>query len=65
MKCCSQNMVKCSKILNTFLILFSNKMLVIRIGIHKMHVRIANRVNPEQTASLGALWAVGLDLFGR
>ena len=26
----------CSKILNTFLFLFSNKMLVIRAGIHKM-----------------------------
>ena len=29
--------VKCSKISNTFLYLFSNKMLVIRAGIHKMH----------------------------
>ena len=33
---------KCSKILNTFLFLFSNKTLVIRAGIHKMLVRIAN-----------------------
>ena len=38
---------KCSKILNTFLFLFSNKMLVIRAGIHKMHVRIANRKVPD------------------
>ena len=33
---------KCSKILNTFLVLFSNKMLVIRAGVHKVLVRIAN-----------------------
>ena len=42
---------KCSKILNTFLILFSNKMLVIRAGIHRMFVRIVNREDPDQTAS--------------
>ena len=35
---------------NTFLVLFSNKM-VIRAGIHKMIVRIANREDPDQTAS--------------
>ena len=34
---------KRSKILNTFLFLFSNKMLVFRAGIHKLLVRIANR----------------------
>ena len=34
---------KYSKILKTFLFLFSNKMLVLRAGIHKMLVRIANR----------------------
>ena len=34
---------KCSKISNTFLYLFSSKMLVIRAGIEKMLVRIANR----------------------
>ena len=33
-----------------FLSLFYNKMLVIRAGIHKMHVRIANREDPDQTA---------------
>ena len=42
---------KCSKILNTFLFLFSNKMWVNKAGIHKMHVRIANRGDPGETAS--------------
>ena len=40
-----------NKILNTFLIQFSNKMLVIKAEIHKMLVRIANREDPDQTAS--------------
>ena len=40
-----------SKILNTFLFLFSNKMLVIKAGIHKILVRIANREDPDQTIS--------------
>ena len=31
--------------------LFSNKMMVIRAGIRKVFVRIANRVDPDQTAS--------------
>ena len=30
-------------------------MLVIRAGIHKMHVRIANREDPDQTASSEAV----------
>ena len=42
---------KYSTILNTFLFLFSNKMLVFRVGFRKMLVRIANRVDPDQTAS--------------
>ena len=44
---------KCSKIMNTFLFLFSNKMLVINIRsrIHKMLVRTANREDPDQTSS--------------
>ena len=46
---------KCSKILNTFLFLFSNKMLVIGAGIHKLLVRIANREDLDQTASSEAL----------
>ena len=46
---------KCSKILNTFLILFSNKVLIIKAEIHKMSVRIANRKDPDQTASLEAV----------
>ena len=33
---------KCSKILNTFLFLFSNKMLVIKAGIYKRLIRIPN-----------------------
>ena len=44
---------KCYKILNTFLFLFANKMLVFRIwilNIHKKLVRIANRKDPDQTA---------------
>ena len=41
---------KCSKILNYFLS-FSNEMLVFRAGIHKLLVRIANREDPDQTAS--------------
>ena len=37
----------CSKIFNTLLFLFSNKMLVITAGIHKMLVRIANSEDPD------------------
>ena len=39
---------KFSKISNIILFLFSDKMLVIRAGIHKMLVRIANREDPDQ-----------------
>ena len=46
---------KFSKILNTLLFLLlallSNKMLVIRADIYKVLVRIANREEPDQTAS--------------
>ena len=57
---------KCFKILNTFIFLFSNKILIIRAGTHRMLVRIANRVDPYQTASL-LIWvcAVCLGFFGR
>ena len=41
---------KCSKISNTYLFLFSNKMLVFKAGIHKLLVRVANREEPDQTA---------------
>ena len=34
-----------------FFFLFSNKMLVFRAGIYKILVRIANREDPDQTAS--------------
>ena len=46
---------KCSKILNTFLFLFSTKMLVIRDRIPEMLVRRANREDPDQTASSEAV----------
>ena len=46
---------KCSKILNTFLFLFKDKMMVIRAGIHKLLDRIANREDPDQTASSEAV----------
>ena len=36
---------------NNFLFLFSNKMLVFRVGIHKMPVKIENREDPDQTDS--------------
>ena len=42
---------KHSKIPNSFLFLFSNKMLVFKAGIHKILVRIANREDSDQTAS--------------
>ena len=37
-------------------------MLVIKSGIHKMLVRIANREDPDQTASSEAVWS-GSALF--
>ena len=46
---------KCSKISNTFLFLFSNRMWVIKAGIRRMLVRIANREDPGQTTSSEAV----------
>ena len=46
---CSYN--NCSKILKTFLFLFSNKILVYRDRTHKILVRTENREDPDQTAS--------------
>ena len=46
---------KCSKISITFHFLFTNKTLVIRTGIHKMLVIIANREDPDKTASSEAV----------
>ena len=46
---------ECSKISNTYLFLFSNRMLVFRAGIHKFLVRVANRENPDETASSEAV----------
>ena len=42
---------KCSKTLNTFLFLFSNKMLVFRAGVLKFPVRVANRGDHDETDS--------------
>ena len=60
---------KCSKNSNTYLYLFSNTMLVIMVGIHKMLVIIANREVPDQTASerSSLIWVctVCLGLFDR
>ena len=46
---------KGSKIVNTFLFLFSNKISVTMASIHKMLAIIANRDDPDQTASLEAV----------
>ena len=46
---------KCSKISNTFCFLLSKKIWVIRAGIHKLLVKIANREDPDQTASSEAV----------
>ena len=48
---CFAMYTKCSKIWNTFLFLFLKEMLIIITGIHKMHARIANKEDPNQTAS--------------
>ena len=59
-----KNIGKCSKISNTFLILFSNKMLILRAGIHKILIRIANR---EGFFRSSLIWvcAVCLGLFSK
>ena len=53
-------MVNCSKISNNYLLvlLLSNKVLFFRAGIHKMLVRIANRQDSGQAASLEAVCLV-------
>ena len=55
---------KYSKILNAFLFLFSNKMLVFRVGtcIHKIVVRIANRAGPGSALFVLAILAGNLCL---
>ena len=55
---------KCSNFSNTFS-LFSNKMLVIKAGIHKMFVRITNREDLDQTASVGSGFELLVYIFGR
>ena len=49
------NVIKCSKISNAFLLLFSNKMLVFRTELYKMLGKIANREDADQTASSEAI----------
>ena len=44
----------------TIFSLFSNKMLVIRIGIHKILDRITNSADTDQTASSEAVWSVSV-----
>ena len=56
------SMVNGLKFSITFLFQFSNKILAIRAGIHKMFVRIANREDPDQTASWETVWS-GSALF--
>ena len=52
------------KFQNPFLYLFSNKMLIIRAGIHRRLVRIANtKTMSDQTASSEAVSAVCLGLY--
>ena len=46
---------KCSKVSNTFILLLSTKMFVVKAGIHKMLLRIANWEDPDQTASSEAV----------
>ena len=53
---------KCFKIPNT-IFLFSNEMLILRAGIHKMLIRIASKEDPDQ--SLIWVCTVCLGLFGR
>ena len=48
-------MVNVLKFSDTFLFLISNNFLVTWAGIHKMLVRIANREDPDQTASAEAV----------
>ena len=58
----SKHYGKRSNFFNTFLFLFSKKMLFHRAGIYKMPVRIANSEDPDQTASSEAVWS-GSALF--
>ena len=44
---------KCFKIMNSFLLLFLNKMQFVRTGVPKMLVRIANSEDPDGASDLG------------
>ena len=46
---------ECSIVSNTFLVLFSNKILLFKAGICKLLVRMTNREDPDQTASSEAV----------
>ena len=59
---------KYSKITNTFPHLFPSKMLIIRAGIHKLLIRIANSEDLDQNASSEAILSgstICLCHFGR
>ena len=58
-------MVNVLKFQTLFLFLFSNKMLLFKTGIHKMLVRIANREDPDQTASFQKQSDLGLHCLSR
>ena len=60
---------KCSNVLNTFFLLFSNKMLVVRAGIHKMLVRTSKQGRPWSDCFFRSslIWVCTdcLGIFGR
>ena len=63
----NKKIISVSGLVNTFLFLFSNKMLVIRAGIYKMLISIAHREDSDQTFRTSLIWvcAVCLDLFSQ
>ena len=52
---CIEFTINIQKLLTFFSFRSQKKILVIRAGTHKMLVRIANRKDPDQTASLEAV----------
>ena len=54
---------KCSKIVNTFPFLFSNKLLVYRADIQNASQNSTNREDPDQTAFSEAVWSGSVHLF--
>ena len=57
---------KCCEISNTFLFLFSNKMLVFRVGNYKMFIKIANReVQKQSDLGLPCLFRHFRQVYGK